>query len=787
MTGTRLTKDAVLDALRERAPGSMHLAEVCVSLGLPKQEREQVFDLLEELSELGLVKQMPGRRFRLVPIKRRPRQARGEVETTGRLTMHVSGFGFVADEGGGLDIFIPPPAVGGALHGDRVRIRARPSTRGREGEVISVLDRGVRRVGGVLRRAGGNVWIDPDDPRLRGPMAVVGTPPRAARPGLQVVADILRYPRLPDEVTEVEVVDVLGSSGITEVEVAKLKLRDGVVEEFPTDVLDEAAALPDRVRPAERKGRVDLRSFDLCTIDPADARDHDDAVWAERLADGGFRVIVAIADVSHYVRTGTAIDREALLRGTSIYLPDRAIPMLPAELSSSLASLVPRHDRLCMAVDMELGPSGGVRSHRFVEGVMRSGASLTYEGVARALGLTESVPRQREAEQRREGLQILLEISRTLRSRRMRRGSLGFELPEARVVLDDKNVEPVDVQRSKKDPGVRQAYELIEEMMLLTNEVVAAELVKRGVPTIFRVHGLPDEAKLLRFVGLADALGHRLDPEAALRPKTLSKLLGKIEGTPHARPLSYLLLRAMQQATYDTKNIGHFALAAKNYLHFTSPIRRYPDLAVHRVVRSVIHGERVDEAQSNRELSHVAYESNRLERRAVGLERDVVDLYRVVLMKSRLGEEFEGTVAGIASHGFYTTFDDPFVDALTPLESLPDDFEMDELGVRLTGRRSGAAFALGDRIRVRLEDVSIERRELVAVPVELPAPAEVDAAPRRKRGKGRGERGAAGPARGDRARRSRTQQGGRSRQERPRKDEPRGRRKKKKGDGKGRK
>ncbi len=778
-----ILKNLVLEALKQRAPKAVHVAEVCVHLGVPKQERDRVLDVLEELSSLGLVRQMPGLRFRMAKPRRPPPEPREVAEVNGRLTMHVSGFGFVAAEDGGPDVFIPPPHVGGALHGDRVRIHARPSPKGREGEVIEVLSRAARRVGGVLRRAGGNAWIDPDDPRMRGPMPVVGSIPKEARPGLQVVGEILRYPRFPDEVPEIELVDVLGTAGVTDVEVAKLKLRDNVVEEFPPEVLAESQDVPNRLLKSDRKGREDLRHLDLVTIDPPDARDHDDAVYVERLSDGGYRVVVAIADVSHYVQPGTAIDREAFARGCSIYLPDRAIPMLPRELSTDMASLVAGKDRLTMAVDMELGPNGGVRSHRFVEGVMRSRAFLTYDGVARALGLSDAPERQKEAERRKDQLHVLFELTQVLRQRRMRRGALDFDLPEARVLMDERNIEPIDIYRQKKDPGIRQAYQMVEELMLLANEVVAAELEKRGVPTIYRVHGQPNEEKILRFVELANALGYRLDTESALNPRRLAKFLHKVHGTPHQQALSYLLLRAMQQATYDTTNVGHFGLGAKSYLHFTSPIRRYPDLAVHRIVRSVIRGEPIDETALRRELRVAAMESSRLERRAMQLERDVIDLYRAILMRERVGEEFDATVSGVASHGFYSSFDEPFVDALTPVEALDDWYELDDLGIRLAGRRTGRSWSLGDRVRLRLEDVSIERRLLVALPLDGAGGAAGETEEPAEPGRGR-----PGPPRGPRPspkeKKRRRREGDEARHRQRQKDKARKRETRKEGRGK---
>ena len=792
----RIDKDAVLSVLRDRAPRGVHHGEVVSALGAPKEERDQVLSLLEDLVSLGLAKQMPGRRFRAVKqIKIRvpptqQRNVRGEP-IDGRLTVHPNGFAFLAADDGGPDIFVPAPQIGAALHGDRVRVAARPSPKGREGAVIEVLEHGLRRVGGVLRKSGGNTWIDPDDPRMRGPMVVVGAIPEDATPGLQVVGEIVRYPRFPDEVPEVEIVETLGSAGVTAVEVRKLKIRDGVIEEFPVEVRREAETFPKSVAKGEKSKREDLTGYALVTIDPSDARDHDDALWAERLSDGGYRVLVAIADVAHYVRPGTAIDREAYERGCSIYLPDRAIPMLPPELSSNLASLVPNKDRLTMAVMVELGPGGGVRKHRFIEGVMRSQARITYEGAARALGFSDLPEREKEAEAHIETLRVLNDAATVLRNRRTKRGSLNFDLPEPRVQLDEETGEPVDIYRQKGDPGIKRAYNLVEEMMLLANEVVAEDLQKRGMPAVYRVHGIPDEDKLLKVVDVAHALGERLDPEDAVVPKELSKFLRRIEGKPTARTIHYLLLRAMQQAAYDTKCIGHFALAAKYYCHFTSPIRRYPDLCVHRALKILIHEKAYDEDALRTEFKRASIESSRLERRAVKLERDVMDLYRCVLMRDRVGEEFDATISGIAGHGFYSSFESPFVDALTPMERLADWYETDDLGIRLIGERSGARFELGDPIRLRLENVSIERREITAVPLGNLSKSPEDVAERRelpgRRKAGHAARNDKGEKRRRGKRFEKKKRSGERDEKRDRKKAKRGKSTKKKGSSRGRK
>ena len=776
MNKSEIGRESVLTALRERAPKSMHLMEVVDALEVGKSRKDDVRHVLEELKSLGMAKEMPGNRFRLgqpapkagpAPHAARPSGSRSPTRSgppgetlEGWLHVHPRGFGFVAIEDGESDVFVSASSMGHALHGDRVQISARPSTKGREGEITDVVRRGVKRVAGVLKRSGKDAWLETGDPRLPMRVDVVGTIPLTIEVGDEVVALIESWPDFAGDRMEARVLSSLGVKGSAAVEVEKIKIREGIVEEFEDDVLAEAQTFGSRVPEHEIAKREDLRDLDLVTIDPPTARDHDDAVWAERLENGGFRVIVAIADVSYYVRGGSALDRAALERATSIYLPDRVIPMLPHELSSNLASLVPDEDRLTLAVEVVLGQKGAIKSHRFIEGVMRSRARISYQGVARALHFSEQCTPQHEAEAHRDLLLTLWDVSDALRDKRKKRGSLDFDLPEPEIVLGDEG-EPIAIKRSRTDPGVRKAYGMIEDLMLLANEVVAEDLSGRGLPAIYRIHGRPDEARIEVFAELAQSLGYQLDDDAGKDPKKLAAFLKRIEGTDHAQALNFLLLRAMQQASYDTSNVGHFALAAKDYLHFTSPIRRYPDLAVHRVVRSVIQGERFDKEKLKETLVKQAAISSRLERRAMTIDREANNLYRAILMKDRVGESFDATITGVAEHGIYVAFEEPFVEARCPIDSLGDDwYELDKHGLRLVGTRSGHAFALGDRLTVRLQNVSIEQRELTAV-VEGSLPSDREAfAGDRRRGPARGARspGKKDDKRGDSARAARRAQ-----------------------------
>jgi ribonuclease R len=772
----RIHRNDVLKALKAGGGRSLHLMEVVQGLGAPKNAKDTVRAVLLQLVEAGLARELPGNRFKAgdpprhaappppaVPSlraktrridQREPREARTDASGPraenerlgGWLTMTTRGFGFVTADDGGPDVFVAPSLVGAALHGDRVELDVRPSDKGREGRVVRVLERGILRIAGKLVRSRRAFGIEPSDPRLPAYVDVDGELPLGTVVGQDVVAQITHHPRGPDETMRARVLRALPPRGSANGELEKVRIREGVNEEFPAEVTQEALGFPADVHAHDLEGREDFRTLDLCTIDPDDARDHDDAIWATRLPGGGYRVVVAIADVSHYVREGTAIDREAVMRGCSIYLPDRAIPMLPPELSSNLASLLPNVDRLALAVDVELASDGSMLDYRFVEARMKSRARLTYGGVARALGWTEGGTDDPAARERLPLLETLRDISAKLRAKRVKRGALGFELPEPKVKLDARG-EPVDVIRQKGDPGVKRAYEVVEDFMLLANEIVAGDLSRRGIPTLYRLHGAPEPAKMAEFAAVAEAFGKKIDlgEDDRPTPKMLADLLAEIRGTPLETPLGYLLLRSMQQATYGVKNIGHFALAARDYLHFTSPIRRYPDLAVHRIVRSVIRQERIDAEKLGRKLVPIGVASSRAERRAVTIEREAIAIHRAILMKDRVGEELPGRVSGISEPVLFVTLDEPFVEVRVPVERISGDrFELDRLGVRLVGARTKRAFALGDPLLVRIEEVSVERREIVGCPAAAPGAQSTEGSEEKKP---KGSKGPKGPQR----------------------------------------
>jgi ribonuclease R len=697
---------------------AFHAKELATRLGVDAHGYQGLLRQLDDITLEGLATARDGHKFKL---SRSSAGARGE-EREGVLSINPRGFGFVAALGAaGDDVFVPPESIGGAMHSDRVvvRIRARGS-RGAEGEIVRVTLRGIKRVAGVLRRRGKSAWLEPDDTRIRAPIPLpddidAKSDGNSGKDGDAAVISITRYPELVGEQPVGKLEAVLGKPGELKVEVAKILVREQVEETHMDAAFAEADAYGKEVPADMITGRRDLTHLPLPTIDPEDARDHDDAVWVERTEDGGYVAWVAIADVSSYVRPGTMLDVEAKSRGCSVYLPDRAIPMLPRPLSSNLCSLLPDVVRLCLCAEIVIDAGGEVRRTEIHRGFMKSQAKLTYGGVARALGFTDKPAREPEAERLRDGLRVAYELSRILRTRRMKRGALDFELPEPKVVLDEQG-NLVDIQRRAQDEGTKKAYQLIEELMLLANEVVARWLSGQQIPTVYRIHAPPDQEKLVKFATMCESLGIQYDLELLSDPKELSALLKSFTGHPSANVLNMLLLRSMKQATYDIGNIGHFGLASKAYLHFTSPIRRYPDLLVHRAVHRVLLGERIErDTAAVQLLAESAMQSSVNERKVMEIEREVVDLYRAILMRDKVGEKYEGGVTGLVGSGVFVALDAPFVDVLVRLEDLGSDrYELDDDGLRVVAGRSGDSIQLGDRMSVEICDVAILRRTVYA-------------------------------------------------------------------------
>jgi ribonuclease R len=646
----------------------------------------------------------------------------------GRIKVHPVGYGFVVPTDNTEDVHVSARNRGTAMDGDTVEIDAWSGVRGFEGRVVQVLARGRAKVTGQLARSGKQLCLQPDDPRILGIVTLIGADALAAQEmGRSVVAEIVKYPVTPDGPMEARVLRVLGDPDDPRTEVEKVLAVANVEDVFSAEVERQAAGFPPVVTEADTADRADLRHVPFTTIDPETARDFDDAVAVEALEGGGSRLWVAVADVSHYVREGTPLDEEAKKRGCSLYLPNRAIPMLPEPLSAHLCSLVPEEDRLAMVVRIDLDRGGDVVETDFAAAVIHSRARLDYPGVAAALG-GDTRGKRRKYEPFLPALRHMDSLSRQLRAARLARGSLDFDLPEAKVELDNDDPRLVrDVRKARRDPGERQAYSMIEEFMLAANEAVAASFRERHEDTVWRIHGAPDADRLEQFAQLAAHYGISIDIDEARTPKGLRAVLVKLKGHPAEKALSFALLRSLKQATYDTVNVGHFGLASRDYLHFTSPIRRYPDLIVHRLLKMRLARDgkpsggwkEASETSTSQTapdrgaLQRLASESSFAERTAMEAEREVVDIYRAYFMRDRIGDVFEGTISGVMGFGIFVVVDDPFIEGLVRVEALSDDYYLfDEVTARLVGRRTGRVFALGDTVSVEVQSVSVVRRKI---------------------------------------------------------------------------
>jgi ribonuclease R len=640
----------------------------------------------------------------------------------GRIKLHPDGYGFVVPDDRSEDIHVSARSRGSAMDSDRVEVEWWVGGRGLEGRVTNVLERGRGKITGQLTGHGDKLRFEPDDARIQAKVVIRGGV--SARPGQSLVAEIVGYPESVEAPIEVMLLKVLGSPDDPRTEVEKTLACADISEEFPAAVVSEVGQIPSVVQASDFHDRADLRAVPFTTIDPETARDFDDAVALEDLPRGGHRLWVAVADVSHYLREGTALDHEAQARGVSVYLPNRAIPMLPEVLSAHLCSLVPGEDRLAMVVRIDYDRGLAITEVDFCAAVIHSHGRLDYPGVAAALA-GDVRGKRKHYEPFLPSLRTMDALARKLRVRRQERGALDLDLPQVVVELDRDDPALVrDVRRARRDPGERHAYAMIEEFMLAANEAVGDSFRDRNEDTAWRVHEVPDEEKLASFAVLAERYGIKFDPAEAATPLGLATVLKRLRGHPAEKPLSFTLLRALKQATYDVVNVGHFGLASPAYLHFTSPIRRYPDVIVHRLLKHRLAslgkpaGGFPPTAETDMPAAEVLQRASThasfCERKAMEVEREVVDLYRAFFMRERVGDMLEGAISGVTSFGVFVVMDEPFVEGLVRTDYLaPDDFyDFDEVACRLIGRRSGKTFSLGDRVKVEVLQVSVARRRI---------------------------------------------------------------------------
>lgn len=701
-----MTPDDLLQRIRQRVTHPSTVKDLVRALAIPKTEVPGLRRALRNLVERGALVETRGRRFGVPEMM---------DLAPGRITVNPNGFGFVRldvpDEGGAADVYVAGHNLHDAMHGDRVLVRIEHRGRdGRvEGRVVRILERSATTtVGRYDRDERGFQWVTPFDKRLLMEVQIASGDENGAAAGQMVLVEILRWP-IHGRAALGRVVEVLGNLDEPGVDTRIIIRKHGIPDEHSPESIAEAERLGVEVDPRDIEGRTDFRGDVVVTIDGEHARDFDDAISVEKLPNGNYLLKVHIADVAHYVQEGSALDLEAYERGTSVYFPERAVHMFPEALATGLCSLRPHVDRLVQSCVMEIDARGRVVDASLHDGVIVSRARMTYTDVHRILegdaGLRE---RYRELVPHFERMKELFAI---LNQRRYRRGSIDFDLPEARIVLDaDGQIENILVAERNI------AHRLIEEFMLITNETVAAFLDEHDVPTMYRIHEAPDDLKVEQFEEFIVSLGYSLGTAAGtVKPRHFQKLVQKLKGKPEERPIASLVLRTMQKARYDTACLGHFGLAAEAYTHFTSPIRRYPDLVVHRTLREFRHGLLTDALREQRmeELPDAARHVSEMERRADEAEHELVAWKKVRFMADKVGEEYDGFITGVAPFGFFVQLVEHYVEGLVHISSLADDYyRHDERAHQLRGENTHRVFRLGDPVRVQVLRVDQDRRQV---------------------------------------------------------------------------
>lgn len=717
-------------------------------LGSKGVRKEDVERGLERLALKGALIELRGNQYQVA--------SKAKEFVSGTLRMHKDGFGFVIPttrpEGLTGDIFLNQDAAQKAMHGDKVLVKmGRMGNDGRaHGDIVRVLQRANQTMVGQFKLTKRGAFVVPYDERIRQWIQIpqgLEIPVKKLNPnrvgqrdfeaktaadmnGMMVSVDILEFPE-EDQDGIGKVVEILGFESDFGVDVEIMIRKHHLPHEFPPEVIEEALKVSREIGPLEWEGRTDFRGYDIVTIDGETARDFDDAVWAERLPNGNYALQVHIADVSWYVRPGSEIDKEAMGRGTSVYFPDRAIPMLPVELSTDICSLRPDEERLVVSALLEIDPQGITIKQEFCRGVIRSRERMTYTAVYQLLeGTREEQAKQRERYAPLiERFEILKELALVLNRMRTKRGSIDFDLPEATIEFDQFGA-MTGVSRSPRNI----AHRLIEELMLAANEAVASHLEATSRPSIYRIHEIPDGRKVAEFDEVASKFGYSLglgaapvkkfaniqrtragqkirrdvvigNSAAGITSRHYQRLVSKIEGKPEERIVSFLMLRSLKQARYSSSNEGHFALAAKSYTHFTSPIRRYPDLIIHRLLT----GTRYEEEY----LHDLGEDTSFTERRAAEAERELVEWKKTKFMVDRVGDEFAGMIISTTKFGFFVELEELFVEGLVPIDTLPKDrYTYHENSRRIIGERSRKTFAIGDKVNVALVKVDVVEKRL---------------------------------------------------------------------------
>ena len=739
-----INREDILDFMRETAYKPMTYQELEKHFRISNaQDFKDFLKLLNELENEGQILRTRTERY---GVPERMNLIRGKLQA------HAKGFGFlIPDEKEHPDVYIHANDMGGAMNGDiiLVRITTKSAAGGKlEGEVVRVVSRANTQMVGLFQPHDGYAFVIPDDKRVIRDIFIPKHAFNGAMEGHKVVVKIVTYPE-GRAAAEGEVIEILGHKNDPGVDIISIIRKHQLPEVFPEEVMEEASSVPEVIDESDLKGRRDLRGKRIVTIDGEDAKDLDDAVNVERLENGNYVLGVHIADVSYYVREGSPLDREAYNRGCSVYLVDRVIPMLPHRLSNGICSLNPQVDRLTMSCEMEFNEEGNVVRHDIFTSVIKTSERMTYTNVRKLLSGEAEPELIEKYEYLLDDFKLMEELAMKLRNRRMNRGAIDFDFQESKILVDE-NGKPTDI--IKRERSI--AEQIIEEFMLAANETVAEHFHWMKVPFLYRIHEDPDSEKLMHLMEFITNFGYVVKGKGnTIHPRALQSLLEEIKGTKEETVISTVMLRSMKQAKYDAQSTGHFGLAAEFYSHFTSPIRRYPDLIIHRVIREVLEqGQMSDKRHEylSERMVDIAKQSSERERASVDAERETEALKKAEFMLDKVGEEFEGLISSVTNFGIFIELDNT-VEGLIRLSDMHDDYyHYHEAQHALIGERTSKMYRLGDEVKVRVARVSTEEHtidfELVDMKPRKQKVSLVDAlkAVRRdKRGGGKGRQGEA--------------------------------------------
>ncbi|MCY6483142.1 ribonuclease R [Clostridium aestuarii] len=694
-------KNIILEFMKEQAYKPMDIQELARVFGISKRDMKDFKKMLATMEVEGSIIKTRTNHYG-IPEKM------GLI--TGKLQVHQRGFGFVIPDEEIADVFINSSFMNGAMHGDRVVAKiTRGEKNGKkcEGEIIRILERANKTIIGVYEASKNFGFVISEDKKITQDIFVSKTDKNGAKEGDIVIVEIVEWPgkrRNP----EGKVIEILGKKGEKGIDILTIIKKHKLPEQFPPKVEMFAEKIPDHIMEEECKKREDLREIKMVTIDGADAKDLDDAVSIDRLPNGNYYLGVHIADVSHYVRENNPLDKEALKRATSVYLIDRVIPMLPQKLSNGICSLNPKVDRLAMSCFMEINKDGKVVDYTITKSIIKTNERMTYSDVTKILRDNDKELIEKY-EYLYEEFKFMEELCNILHKKRTSRGAIDFDFEECKIILNPSG-KPVEIKPYERAIANR----MIEEFMLVCNETVAEHMYWTKLPFVYRIHEDPDEEKLQRFREFAYNLGYFVKTGQQVHPKALQEIVEKVKGKKEETVVNTLLLRSLQQARYSPACVGHFGLAAKYYCHFTSPIRRYPDLIIHRVIKEsldgTIDGNRVK--QLEKATAYAAEQSSEMERAAEEAEREVDDLKKAEYMSEKIGEEYAGIVSSVTSFGMFVELPNT-VEGLVHISNMDDDYYVyDEQHLCLIGERTKNIYRLGDEIRIKVSKVDMGSYEI---------------------------------------------------------------------------